>query len=148
MPVAVGALDAGRSWRHLPLLFAWLVGYFAFFAAGLWLRSRGKRRYWPPVRTYGVLAVALAVVVIVIAPEVLHWAVVFLPLLGLSLWCPWRRMDRSLLNDGVTVLAACRITGGTVGVGERHGKPGGAPLGGAWGTHGLELGGGTLAARR
>src|SRR5664279_1310028 len=110
VPFAVGALDAGPSWRHLPLLFAWLVGYFAFFAAGLWLRSRGKRRYWPPVRTYGVLTVVLGLVVIVVQPDVLHWAIVFLPLLAFSLWCSWRRADRSLLNDGVTVLAACLMT--------------------------------------
>jgi hypothetical protein len=55
VPFVVGTFDAGPSWRHLPLLFAWLVGYFAFFAAGFWLRSRGKHRYAPPVRTYGSL---------------------------------------------------------------------------------------------
>lgn len=88
---------------------------------------------WPLVRTYGVLAVALAVVVIVMAPDVLHWAVVFLPLLALSLWCSWRRADRSLLNDGVTVLAACLMTVVTVGVGQRFGKPTTADLAGlAW----------------
>ena len=124
VPFAVGALDAGPSWRHLPLLFAWLVGYFAFFAAGLWLRSRGKRRYWPPVRTYGVLTVVLGLVVIVVQPDVLHWAVVFLPLLAFSLWCSWRRADRSLLNDGVTVLAACLMTVVAAGFGQRLPKPG------------------------
>ena len=41
VPFAVGALDAGPKLATLPLLFAWLAGYFAFFAAGLWLRSRG-----------------------------------------------------------------------------------------------------------
>ena len=133
VPFAVGALDAGPSWRHLPLLFAWLVGYFAFFAAGLWLRSRGKRRYWPPVRTYGVLTVVFGLVVIVVQPDVLHWAVVFLPLLAFSLWCSWRRADRSLLNDGVTVLAACLMTVVAAGFGERLGEPGTPGLAGlAW----------------
>lgn len=133
VPFAVGALDAGPSWRHLPLLFAWLVGYFAFFAAGLWLRSRGKRRYWPPVRTYGVLTVVLGLVVIAVEPDALHWAVVFLPLLAFSLWCSWRRADRSLLNDGVTVLAACLMTVVAAGFGERLGEPGTPGLAGlAW----------------
>ena len=58
-PFSVGAFDGGTSWRHLPLLFAWLAGYFEFFAAGLWLRSRGKPRYWPSVRAYGSLFAAL-----------------------------------------------------------------------------------------
>ena len=133
VPFAVGAIYSGLTWRHVPLLLAWLVGYFAFFAAGLWLRSGGKPRYWPPVRTYGVLAVTLAVMVMVMAPNVLHWAVVFLPLLALSLWCSWRRMDRSLLNDGVTVLAACLMTVVTAGFGEQFGRPGTADLTGlAW----------------
>ena len=122
VPFAVGALEAGLSWRHLPLLLAWLVGYFAFFAAGLWLRSRGKRRYWPPLRTYGVLTVLVGLVVIAIEPEVLRWAVVFLPLLAFSLWCSWRRADRSLPNDGVTVLAACLMTVVAAGFGERLGE--------------------------
>lgn len=133
VPFAVGALDTGPSWRHLPLLFAWLAGYFAFFAAGLWLRSRGKRRYWPPVPAYGVLTVVLGLVVIAVEPDVLHWAVVFLPLLAFSLWFSWRRLDRSLLNDGVTVLAACLMTVVAAGSGERVGQWGEPSLAGlAW----------------
>lgn len=123
VPFAVGALDAGPSWRHLPLLFTWLAGYFAFFAAGLWLRSRGKRRYWPPVRTYAVLTVVLGLVVIAVEPDALRWAVVFLPLLAISLRCSWHRLDRSLLNDAVTVLAACLMTVVAYGFGNRLGKP-------------------------
>src|ERR1019366_9068822 len=100
VPFAVGALDTGPSWRHLPLLFAWLAGYFAFFAAGLWLRSRGKRRYWPPVPAYGVLTVVLGLVVIAVEPDVLHWAVVFLPYLPSVCGSP---------GDGWT--ARCSTTG-------------------------------------
>jgi hypothetical protein len=118
VPFAVGALDAELSWRHLPLLFAWLVGCLALFAAGVWLRSRGKRRYWPPVRTYGVRTVVLGLVAIAVAPHVLHWVVVLLPLLAFSLWCSWRRADRSVFNDGVTVLAGrADALDGSTGVG-------------------------------
>jgi len=133
VPFAVGALDAGPSWRHLPLLLAWLAGYVAFFATGLWLRARRKPRYRPPVRAYGALAVALGLVVVAIDPDLLRWAVVFLPLLTISLWCSWRRADRTLLNDGVTVLAACLMTVVVAGVGERSGRPGTPGLAGlAW----------------
>ena len=126
VPFAVGVLDAGPNWRHIPLLFAVLAGYLAFFAAGLWLRSRCKPRYWPPARAYGALTGVLGVVVVAIEPELLRWAVVFLPLLAISLWCSWRRADRTLLNDGVTVLAACLMTvvvAGTEGSGGRPGTP-------------------------
>jgi len=133
VPFAVGVLDAEPSWRHLPLLLAWLVGYLAFFAAGLWLRSRCKPRYAPPVRAYGALTVALGLVVVAIEPELLRWAAVFLPLLAASLWCSWRRADRTLLNDGVTVLAACLMTVVVAGVGENGGRPGTPGLAGlAW----------------
>ena len=47
-----------------------------------------------------------------------------MPLLAVSLWCSWRREDRSLLNDGVTVLAACLMTVVAAGFGERFGAPG------------------------
>jgi YwiC-like protein len=71
--------------------------------------------------------------VIAVQPGVLHWAVVFLPLLAFSLWCSWRRADRSLLNDGVTVLAACLMTIVAAGFGRRLGEPGTPGLTGlAW----------------
>ncbi|MFI2752286.1 YwiC-like family protein [Cellulomonas sp. P22] len=109
-PFVVGALDSGPTWRQVPLLLLWLTGYLAFFAAGLWLRSRCKGRYWPPVRTYGVVTAALGAVVVALAPELLRWVPVYLPLLAVSLWCSWRRADRTYLNDGVTIVAACLMT--------------------------------------
>lgn len=122
VPFAVGALDVGPSWRHLPLLLTWLAGYFAFFATGLWLRSRRKARYWPPVRAYAVLTATLGLIVVAIEPDLLRWAVVFLPLVTVSLWCSWRRADRSLLNDGVTVVAACVMTVVVASVGTHGGE--------------------------
>jgi hypothetical protein len=133
VPFIVGVLDTGPDWRHIPLLFALLAGYLALFATGLWLRSRCKARYWPPVRAYGVLAVVLGVIVIAIEPRLLRWAVVFLPLLAVILWCSWRRADRTLVNDGVTVVLACLMTvvvAGVGGAGERSGSA--ALVGLAW----------------
>ena len=75
----------------------------------------------------------LGVVVVAIEPELLRWAVVFLPLLAISLWCSWRRADRTLLNDGVTVLAACLMTVVVAGAGGSGGRPGTPALAGlAW----------------
>jgi len=125
-PFAVGALHTGPSWRHVPLLAVWLVGYFAFFAAGLWLRSRLKARYLPPVRAYGIATAVLGLVVLAVAGELAHWVPVYLPLLAVSLWCSWRRADRSYLNDGVTLVAACLMTVVAAGVGSP------APRGDAW----------------
>lgn len=132
VPFVVGVLNAGPDWRHIPLLFALCAGYLAFFATGLWLRSRCKGRYWPPVRAYGAIAAVLGMVIIVIEPELLWWSLAFLPLLAVSLWSSWQRTDRSLLNDGVTVLFACLMTVVVAGVGEPARQGSAALAGVAW----------------
>ena len=57
IPVLMGVVIGGPHWRHLPLLVAWWVGYFFFHAASLWVKSRRKERYLPPMRVYGVATV-------------------------------------------------------------------------------------------
>lgn len=93
----------------LVMFACWMSGYFAFFATSQWLRSRFKRRYFPAVRAYAVLTVALGVGVLVLRPQWWSWAVVFAPLAALSLWLAWRRRDRSLLSGIATVAAASLV---------------------------------------
>ena len=107
VPLLVGVFLGGPAWVHVPLAALWFVGYFAFFAAGLWLKSRFKARWWPPVRAYGIATVVPAVAVLLLRPDLLAWVPFFLPLVAVSLWSSYRRSERSLLNDGATVLAAC-----------------------------------------
>lgn len=109
-PLLVGTLGGGASWLHLLLATTWLVAYLAFHAAGLWLKSRRRRRYSPAARAYTVAVVALGLPLIALDPRLLWWAPVFAPLLAVGLWCAWTRRERSLLNDGATVLAACLMT--------------------------------------
>ena len=128
LPPVVGAIASGVAWSHLLLLAAWIVGYLAFFAAGLWLRSRRKPRYWPPVRAYTIAAIALAVALLVVRPALAWWAPVFAPLLAASLWFSARRADRSLANDAVTVAAASLMTVVAWGLGDAGGPTGGGPF--------------------
>lgn len=107
LPVAVGAVAAGLRWWHLLLLAAWLSAYLVYFATGLWLKSRRRRRYLPPVRAYAVSTAALGALVVVGEPAVLRWGVAFAPLLAASLVLVARRADRTVTNDLVTVAAAC-----------------------------------------
>ncbi|MFJ2299412.1 YwiC-like family protein [Oerskovia paurometabola] len=107
VPLLVGIFLGGPAWVHVPLAVLWFVGYFAFFATGLWLKSRFKARWWPPVRAYGIATVVPAVAVLLVRPDLLAWVPLFLPLVAVSLWSSYRRSERSLLNDGATVLAAC-----------------------------------------
>lgn len=107
VPFLVGMLATGPALVHLPLAVLWLVGYFDFYAVGLWLKSRRKPKYFPPVRAYSIALVVPAAAVLTLRPALVVWAPVFAPLVVISLWCSHRRRDRSLLNDAVTVLAAC-----------------------------------------
>lgn len=106
VPLVVGVVLGGPVAAHLPLALLWFVGYFAFYAVGQWLRARFKRRWWPPVRAYSIAVVPCGVAVLLTAPELVVWVPAFVPLVVVSLACSYRRRDRSLLNDGVTVLAA------------------------------------------
>ncbi|MDF2848265.1 MAG: hypothetical protein K0R97_2247 [Oerskovia sp.] len=128
VPLLVGVFLGSPAWVHVPLAALWFVGYFTFFATGLWLKSRFKARWWPPVRAYGIATVVPAVAVLVLRPDLLTWVPLFAPLVAVSLWSSYRRSERSLLNDGATVLAACLMlpVAFAAGVG-----PGGRP-GAAW----------------
>lgn len=110
VPPVVGATLAGWTWRHALLLAAWLVGYLAYHAAGLWLRSGRRARYVRPVVVYGAVAVVLLGALLVAAPGLLRWAPAFAPLLAVSLVASLRRADRSWTNDVVTILAAMLLT--------------------------------------
>ncbi len=109
-PFLVGVVAASPRWVHLPLLLLWFVGYFAFFAAGLWLKSGRRSRYLPPVRSYGLAAVPLALVVLLVRPDLVVWAPLFAPLLLAGLWFAARRQDRSVPSGLATILAACLMT--------------------------------------
>ena len=78
-PFLVGVLASSPRWVHVPLLLLWFVGYFAFFAAGLWLKSGRRPRYLPPVRAYCLATVPLGVLVLVARPDLVVWAPLFVP---------------------------------------------------------------------
>ncbi|NKY40948.1 YwiC-like family protein [Cellulomonas septica] len=124
VPVLVGALLAGPTWRHGLLLVAWLVAFLAYNAAGLWLKASRRPRYLPPVRAYGIATTVLGLALVASAPSVLWWAPVFGALLAVSLVCSARRADRSWLNDGVTVVAAMLMTVVSAGLGSPGPLPG------------------------
>lgn len=134
VPPLLGIVLGGPAWAHVPLLALWWVGYFAFYATGLWLRSHRKPRYLPPVRAYAVALVPLAAAVVLMEPSLLVWALVYAPLVATTAWCSAHRLDRSLLNDGVTVLAAGLMTAVAydAGPGWAVVSPDGAGWAGVW----------------
>ena len=61
--------DGGHPAPGLVLLACWLAGYFLFFAASQWLRSRFKPRYLPAVRAYAVVTAILGLGVLALRPS-------------------------------------------------------------------------------
>lgn len=92
-----------------PLLPTWLLGYFAYNALGLWLKSRRKPMYLRPLGVYAGLAALFGLLTLFAEPELLGWALVFAPLLGLGLWRAHLGDDASLLARGSAVVAACLV---------------------------------------
>jgi hypothetical protein len=62
------------------------------------------------VRAYGLATVPLAIVVLLLRPDMVVWAPLFAPLLLAGLWFAAHRQDRSLPSGLATILAACLMT--------------------------------------
>ncbi|WP_448852135.1 YwiC-like family protein [Corynebacterium sp. 335C] len=106
VPVLTGVLLA-PAWIQLPLLVTWWAGYFAFFAAGIWMRSRFRANNRPPVVAYGSVTAVAGVVTLLLDWRLLVWAPAFAPLVAIAVYETWRRRPRSLLSGVATVIAAC-----------------------------------------
>ncbi len=109
-PVLTGALASGVRWTHLLLLSFWLVGYLAFFATGLWLRSGRRSRYLPPVRVYLAAATALGLLVLVSSPGLVRWVPLFAGPLALGLAASATRRDRALTSGLATTVGSSLMT--------------------------------------
>jgi len=109
-PLLVGILAGGVAWVDLPLAAFWFVGYLAFFATGLWLKSGRRPKWFPPVRAYGAASLALGIVVAAMRPDLLRWAPGFVVPLGVGLWAAAHRRDRDLLAGLATVFGSALMT--------------------------------------
>lgn len=95
----------------MPALFVvWIVGYFAFCAASLWLKSGCRPRYRRPMVTYGSVTVVCGVVVLLREPAIAPWGAVFAPALAAGLWAALRRRERTVWAGAVTVAVAAAMT--------------------------------------
>lgn len=109
-PLLVGIVAGGWAWVQLPLTLAWFLGYFAFFATGLWLKSGRKQRFRPPVIVYSLACIPPAVAVLVMQPDLVRWIPSFAPLLVIALVLAADRQDRSLASGLATTAAASLMT--------------------------------------
>lgn len=107
IPSIIGIIHSHITWLHALFILTWLIGYFFFYAATLYLRSHFNKRYRKPVLTYGIIAVLGAIVLIATSPHILWWAPIFLVVSACAGVYAYRRDERSVLSGILTVALAC-----------------------------------------
>lgn len=109
-PLLVGVLAGGVAWVHLPLTLFWFAGYFAFFATSQWLKAHRRARWFPPVRFYVALSVALGAVVALADPGLLVWAPAFAAPMSLGLVAAAHRHERAVTAGLAMTVASALMT--------------------------------------
>jgi hypothetical protein len=121
-----GLHGSGGMWlTYLTVAVAWIVGYHAFFAGGLWLTGRrsgnarvtGEARR--PTLVYGAVTLVAVIVSVLLQPHLLWWAVVFVPLTVIAVAEVNRGTPRSLIAGIAETVASAFILPvfATVGIG-------------------------------
>lgn len=103
----VGAAQSGSMlWTALWLLVCWTLCYCFEFSVARWLKSRGGRRYLPPTIGYGAVLALIGVPFVVLHPDILIWAPIYVVLAGIEFAAAWLRRERSLWGNAAAVIAA------------------------------------------
>lgn len=108
MATHVRPLDPGDATLGL----TWLVGYFAFNAATLTLKSPARRRarYYPALLTYGSIAACAGIATLYFKEwSLLWWVPPYAVVLGIALWLAASKRERSLTSGVLTVVASCGL---------------------------------------
>lgn len=116
VPFITGLVLASRlrplDWGDATLGITWLVGYFAFNAATLWVKVPARRRatYQPALLTYvGVAAVFGLATLALKGWSILAWVPAYAVVLSVSLWLAASKRERSILSGVLTVVASCGL---------------------------------------
>ena len=108
LPTLTG-IAAAHTLTTVPIAIAWVIGYFCFFAAGLWLKARNAKRkaeYFRPMAVYGAIAALAALAAVIMQPTLLWWSCAFAPLVMVAVVETWRRRPRSLASGTSTTIAS------------------------------------------
>ncbi len=103
VPYLMGLSVSDLSWVHIPLLVALLGGYLFTYYAALALKTRRVTRVRDQLVVYGAVTAPAALVVLGTRPGLLVWAPAFALVLAVNALYAWRRDDRAVVNDLVSV---------------------------------------------
>ncbi|ATE55898.1 YwiC-like family protein [Actinosynnema pretiosum] len=107
LPYLAGVLSAGWRWWDLPLLGAWLSGYLLSYFALQAVKTRRPGKFREQLTWYGAVTAAFALPVLVACPRLLLFAPAYGALIGVNCWYAYRRRERALVNDLVSVVQSC-----------------------------------------
>ena len=88
----------------------WYAGNLAFFATTLWLRSRRRPRYLPPVRAYAAGTAVLGLALLWLEPTLVRWAPLFAVPLGVGMVASATRHERALPAGVATAAGSSLMT--------------------------------------
>lgn len=109
VPYVAGLIVAGVDWVDIPLLVAWLASYLASYYLMLAVKTKRLDRVRAQLLTYGLIALAAAVITLVARPRLLLFAPVLAAVLVVNALFARRRDERALANGVASVFAACLI---------------------------------------
>ncbi|MGH8826696.1 MAG: YwiC-like family protein [Jiangellaceae bacterium] len=107
VPFIVGVVLAGPAWVHLPLLVAWLTGYLLSYYVFMAVKTRRIGRVRDQVLLYTAITVPSVILAVLMAPRLLYFAPAFAVLFAANTWFAWRKQERAVFNDLVSVVQGC-----------------------------------------
>ncbi|MDO5049131.1 MAG: YwiC-like family protein [Actinomycetaceae bacterium] len=109
MPLLAGIILADKTWTLTLLALAWVGGFLLFGVFEKYLKSRFRVRYRPAVITYGAVTAAFGLPLLVLAPHLLWWALIYVPLVGYWAYNAWSRHERALSSRISTIISSVLI---------------------------------------
>lgn len=110
MPLLAGIILADKTWLLVLLGLAWTGGFLLFNVGQKYLKSRFRVRYRPAVITYAAITAITGLPLLILAPHLLWWALLYIPLIGYWAYHAWSRDERELSSRVSTIIASVLIT--------------------------------------
>lgn len=104
IPFLFGIIGSQAEWIHILLFVCWLLVYLLMFAVLQWIRTKKMQWYRKPVIVYGIMLTPVALWLIVLRPEILILALLFIPLFGVNAYYASQKRERALLNDIAAII--------------------------------------------
>lgn len=104
IPFLFGMIGSQAKWIHMLLFACWLLIYLLMFAVLQWIRTKKTKFYLKPVIVYAAILTPFALWLVILRPEILMLALLFIPLFGVNAYYAKQKRERALLNDIAAII--------------------------------------------